>query len=177
MLSPCGVQRPNASNAAVQGARRHSLNRHAVTTLRCNACNEVQPLAKSCRACGTLFGQYACLECRFFDHDTKKKQFHCPHCNICRVGGAANFFHCSECASFACCREHKANSGPQHAEPSPLLLPRLVQECCLRAVQETEQGLALLRTSACCALAGPVLALRIRAAVWPLHAVFMATVM
>lgn len=84
----------------LQGARRHSLNRHSVTTLRCNFCGEVQPLAQQCTACGTVFGQYACLKCRFFDHDTHKKQFHCPQCNICRVGGATNFFHCNECG---CC--------------------------------------------------------------------------
>lgn len=42
----------------------------------------------------------SCLECRFFDDDTSKQQFHCEKCGICRVGGRENFFHCDRCG---CC--------------------------------------------------------------------------
>jgi RING finger/CHY zinc finger protein 1 len=37
------------------------------------------------------------MQCHFFDDDTSKQQFHCGDCGICRVGGRANFFHCSTC--------------------------------------------------------------------------------
>ena len=40
------------------------------------------------------------MQCQFFDDDLTRGQFHCDDCGICRVGGAANFFHCSTCA---CC--------------------------------------------------------------------------
>ena len=32
-------------------------------------------------------------ECRFYDDDVRKGQFHCDKCGICRVGGRDNFFH------------------------------------------------------------------------------------
>jgi hypothetical protein len=40
--------------------------------------------------CPSLRGR---SECRFFDDDVRKGQFHCAKCGICRVGGRDNFFH------------------------------------------------------------------------------------
>ena len=45
-------------------------------------------------------GACCLVQCQFFDDDLTRGQFHCDDCGICRVGGAANFFHCSTCA---CC--------------------------------------------------------------------------
>ena len=70
---------------------------HAVPCLvLCNPCQLhqcLEPVLPTCGAC--------CLvQCQFFDDDLSRGQFHCDDCGICRVGGAANFFHCSTCA---CC--------------------------------------------------------------------------
>jgi RING finger/CHY zinc finger protein 1 len=97
-----------------------------VVQVHCALCRTTQPLAEACVACGTSFGRYTCLcvcrcpccphittrtiaepcaapscrECRYFDDDIRKEQFHCAKCGICRVGGRANFFHCDTCG---CC--------------------------------------------------------------------------
>ena len=68
--------------------------------LVCALCGTRQAAAPACGACGAAFGAYACLRCCFFDDDTRKRQFHCDACGICRVGGQENFFHCGTCG---CC--------------------------------------------------------------------------
>ncbi|KAK9702434.1 Ring finger domain [Popillia japonica] len=74
----------------------HELNRHAVLQVICMVCKEKQRARMSCSRCGTKFGQYFCLRCRFYD-DEDKGQFHCEGCGICRVGGRENYSHCSTC--------------------------------------------------------------------------------
>lgn len=71
-----------------------------MTEVVCAVCDERQPVAERCAACGVQFGAYSCNKCNFFDDDTSKEQFHCTDCGICRVGGRENFFHCGTCG---CC--------------------------------------------------------------------------
>ena len=76
-----------------------------VVSLLCNDCGgrgavRFHVLGHKCGACGAAFGAYACLRCCFFEDDTRKRQFHCDQCGICRVGGQENFFHCATCG---CC--------------------------------------------------------------------------
>ncbi len=71
----------------------HELDRKCVSRVVCGLCSTEQPVAAACVSCGTAFGRYTCLECRFFDDDVRKGQFHCDKCGICRVGGRDNFFH------------------------------------------------------------------------------------
>ena len=78
----------------------HDFDRRGVARVQCALCETVQPFGSSCVACGTGFGRYTCLECRFFDDDISKQQWHCAKCGICRAGGKANFFHCDACG---CC--------------------------------------------------------------------------
>ena len=54
-------------------------------------------------------------ECRFFDDDVRKGQFHCAACGICRVGGRDNFFHCDTCG---CCYSTAIRSGHRCVERS-----------------------------------------------------------
>ena len=78
----------------------HDFDRRGVARVQCALCDTEQPFGSSCVACGTGFGRYTCLECRFFDDDISKQQWHCAKCGICRAGGKANFFHCDACG---CC--------------------------------------------------------------------------
>ena len=86
-------------DACPAGTTEHTIDRKAVTELVCAPCGLRQAVAAACAACGTRFGAYACLECRLFDDDTGKQQFHCDECGICRVGGRDNFAHCDTCGS------------------------------------------------------------------------------
>ena len=83
------------------------MDRKAVTELVCAECGLRQAVAETCAspACGVRFGEYACLECRFFDDDVgeqKNDYFHCDKCGICRRGGRENWVHCDTCG--ACLR-------------------------------------------------------------------------
>lgn len=82
-----------SASRAARAPSWHELDRKCVSDVQCALCHTVQPVAEACLACGTAFGRYTCLECRFFDDDVRKGQFHCDKCGICRVGGRDNFFH------------------------------------------------------------------------------------
>jgi len=45
------------------------------------------------------FIRYFCGTCKFFDDDEKKSIYHCPHCEICRVGKGLgiDYQHCMKC--------------------------------------------------------------------------------
>ncbi|XP_022992470.1 E3 ubiquitin-protein ligase MIEL1-like [Cucurbita maxima] len=78
---------------------RHDLVRQDVRQVVCLICNTEQEVSKSCSKCNVNMGEYFCGICKFYDDDTRKKQFHCDACGICRVGGRENFFHCEKCGS------------------------------------------------------------------------------
>jgi RING finger and CHY zinc finger domain-containing protein 1 len=108
----------------MQGAKKHVLDRHAITRVKCAQCGLEQRVARQCASCLQQFGKYSCLECNFFDENVSKRQFHCHMCGICRVGallscenarpvllkrmqpwnaavgGREHFFHCEQCG---CC--------------------------------------------------------------------------
>jgi len=75
----------------------HNLDRKLVQELECIKCLNRSPIRADCGECGVIFGTaYFCAECRLFDNQDKG-QFHCDGCAICRVGGQANYEHCSTC--------------------------------------------------------------------------------
>lgn len=78
--------------------KRHTIDRHAVTHMRCRACATVQPKAQSCGNCKAVLGNYYCDVCSFWDHDGPTKQtYHCAGCGICRVGPPEAYRHCDKC--------------------------------------------------------------------------------
>lgn len=77
--------------------KRHTMDRHAVRTVKCMPCGAVQPAAQVCTSCGVTLGAYFCPRCNLFD-DKPRGQWHCDGCGICRVGGPENFRHCDRCA-------------------------------------------------------------------------------
>jgi hypothetical protein len=42
-----------------------------------------------------------CVLTSFFFWQTKKQQYHCDSCGICRIGGRDNFFHCDRCGMYS----------------------------------------------------------------------------
>jgi hypothetical protein len=46
---------------------------------------------------------------------TKKQQYHCDSCGICRGGGRDNFFHCDRCG---CCYSNALQNGHRCVEKS-----------------------------------------------------------
>ncbi|XVF12013.1 hypothetical protein REPUB_Repub08aG0078000 [Reevesia pubescens] len=78
----------------------HSLDRKSVTKMMCMKCLMIQPIGLTCStvSCHNLsMGKYYCRICKLFDDE--RKIYHCPYCNLCRVGKGLgiDYFHCMNC--------------------------------------------------------------------------------
>lgn len=73
----------------------HQLDRFKVKEVQCAKCKQLQQARQVCEGCSNVFGEYYCDICHLFDKD--KKQYHCEHCGICRIGPKEDFFHCTKC--------------------------------------------------------------------------------
>eukprot|EP00250_Pteridium_aquilinum_P020435 c24812_g2_i1 orf=723-3299(-) len=78
----------------------HTMDRQATQEMMCMKCLEVQPVAQYCAtpSCdGFCMAKYFCSICKLFDD--KRDIYHCPSCNLCRVGKGlgVDFFHCMTC--------------------------------------------------------------------------------
>ncbi|XP_010906998.2 zinc finger protein BRUTUS isoform X1 [Elaeis guineensis] len=78
----------------------HPMDRKATTEMMCMHCLKVQPIGPTCKtpSCdGFSMAKYYCNICKFFDDE--RTVYHCPFCNLCRVGKGlgVDFFHCMKC--------------------------------------------------------------------------------
>ncbi|XP_031248164.1 zinc finger protein BRUTUS-like [Pistacia vera] len=78
----------------------HSMDRKATTEMMCMCCMKIQPVGPFCTtpSCGGFsMAKYYCPICKFFDDE--RVVYHCPFCNLCRVGRGlgVDFFHCMTC--------------------------------------------------------------------------------
>ncbi|XP_051146044.1 zinc finger protein BRUTUS-like [Andrographis paniculata] len=78
----------------------HSMDRKATSEMMCMKCRQIQPVGPVCAtpACeGLSMAKYYCSSCKFFDDE--REVYHCPSCNLCRVGKGLgiDFFHCMTC--------------------------------------------------------------------------------
>ncbi|KQK05031.1 zinc finger protein BRUTUS [Brachypodium distachyon] len=78
----------------------HTMERKATVEMMCMRCLKVQPVGSNCQtpSCnGLSMAKYHCSICKFFDDE--RSVYHCPFCNLCRVGQGlgTDFFHCMNC--------------------------------------------------------------------------------
>ncbi|KAJ8769252.1 hypothetical protein K2173_001842 [Erythroxylum novogranatense] len=76
------------------------MDRKATSEIMCMRCLKIQPVGPVCStpSCGGFsMANYYCNICRFFDDE--RTVYHCPFCNLCRVGKGLgiDFFHCMKC--------------------------------------------------------------------------------
>ena len=64
----------------------HQINRYEINRFRCMLCGTIQPPSQNCVNCKVSFARYFCDTCRFLDDDPDKHIYHCPDCNLCRIG-------------------------------------------------------------------------------------------
>ncbi|KAK8470487.1 hypothetical protein PHAVU_004G156022 [Phaseolus vulgaris] len=91
-------------------ASDHSMDRKATMEMMCMRCLTIQPVGSVCisPSCdGLTMAKYYCNICKFFDDE--RNVYHCPFCNICRVGQGLgiDYFHCMKCN---CCLGIKSAS-------------------------------------------------------------------
>lgn len=78
----------------------HSMDRKATLEMMCMSCLKIQPVGPICitPSCnGLSMAKYYCSICKFFDDE--RNVYHCPFCNLCRVGKGLgiDYFHCMTC--------------------------------------------------------------------------------
>jgi len=86
-----------------------NLDRYAVTEIYCVRCSTLQPAGKSCinpdcesqqdKKQQDPFAKYYCKICNLYDDEPNKNIFHCPFCNVCRIGKGLgiDYRHCMRC--------------------------------------------------------------------------------
>ncbi|PIA40232.1 hypothetical protein AQUCO_02500140v1 [Aquilegia coerulea] len=72
----------------------------STTKMMCMKCLTVQPVGATCSniSCnGLSMAKYFCSICRLYDNE--REIYHCPYCNLCRVGKGLgiDYFHCMNC--------------------------------------------------------------------------------
>mmetsp|Transcript_2824 Transcript_2824/g.4756 ORF Transcript_2824/g.4756 Transcript_2824/m.4756 type:complete len:410 (-) Transcript_2824:173-1402(-) len=93
----------------------HIANRYEVQSMWCMVCETLQPCASHCVSCGVMMAKYFCAICNLFDDAVNRPIYHCPFCNVCRVGLGLgkDQFHCMNCN--ACMstklKDHKCVNG------------------------------------------------------------------
>ena len=92
----------------------HTLPRSSITKIWCMQCHTLQDESSQCIQCHLNFSSYHCSTCHLHEDNANKNIYHCPYCNVCRVGQGLgkDYFHCMQCN--ACIstslREHKCVS-------------------------------------------------------------------
>ncbi|CAI9281352.1 unnamed protein product [Lactuca saligna] len=81
-------------------ATDHVMDRKATTMMICMKCLIIQPIGPTCStvSCNSLsMARYYCSICKLFDDE--RQIYHCPHCDLCRIGEGLgiDFFHCMNC--------------------------------------------------------------------------------
>ncbi|CAA7043287.1 unnamed protein product [Microthlaspi erraticum] len=77
----------------------HSVDRKQIKKMMCMKCLLIQPVGANCSntSCKLSMGKYFCKICKLYDDE--RKIYHCPYCNLCRVGKGLgiDYFHCMKC--------------------------------------------------------------------------------
>uniref|UniRef100_A0A1J3CE36 Putative RING finger protein C2F3.16 n=1 Tax=Noccaea caerulescens TaxID=107243 RepID=A0A1J3CE36_NOCCA len=77
----------------------HSVDRKQIKKMMCMKCLMIQPIGANCSntSCKLSMGKYFCKICKVYDDE--RKIYHCPYCNLCRVGKGLgiDYFHCMKC--------------------------------------------------------------------------------
>ncbi|XP_016511441.2 zinc finger protein BRUTUS-like At1g74770 isoform X1 [Nicotiana tabacum] len=100
LLAPCCKKLFTCIRCHDDTTTDHSLDRKTITQMMCMKCLKIQPVGPSCStpSCSSFsMGRYYCKICKLFDDE--RQIYHCPFCNLCRLGkGLGNdYFHCMNC--------------------------------------------------------------------------------
>ncbi|KAG5186259.1 zinc ion binding protein [Tribonema minus] len=84
----------------------HTMDRYRVVEMLCMVCGALQPISGACAhaACPSnsstaTLSRYYCAICHLHDDDASKDIYHCPYCNVCRLGKGlgVDYCHCMKC--------------------------------------------------------------------------------
>ena len=120
-----------------------SLDRNAVTQIRCVECQLEQEPSTKCRRCHIEFAEYVCLDCSLYRQNATPTGgiFHCSDCKICRIGDGLGIshWHCNNCV--ACL---SVDISPEHH--TKICRPAAAQDdCCIcfESLEDSQQPLVI----------------------------------
>ncbi|XP_050377186.1 zinc finger protein BRUTUS-like At1g74770 [Argentina anserina] len=81
----------------------HTIDRRSVTEMMCMKCLKIQPIGHTCSTASCSDLSMARYFCKIFDDE--RIIYHCPYCNLCRVGKGLgiDYFHCMTCNACMSC--------------------------------------------------------------------------
>ncbi|CAH8358857.1 unnamed protein product [Eruca vesicaria subsp. sativa] len=98
LLAPCCDQLFTCIHCHDEEAD-HLVDRKQIEKMMCMKCLLIQPIGANCSntLCKSSMGKYFCEICKLFDDE--RSIYHCPYCNLCRVGEGLgiDYFHCMTC--------------------------------------------------------------------------------
>ncbi|KAF2592079.1 hypothetical protein F2Q70_00045072 [Brassica cretica] len=104
LLAPCCYQLFTCIHCHDEDAD-HLVDRKHITKMMCMKCLLIQPIGANCSnaSCKASMGEYFCKICKIFDDE--RSIYHCPYCNLCRVGEGLgiDYFHCLKCNACLSC--------------------------------------------------------------------------
>jgi len=102
-----------------------NLDRYAVTEVYCMKCSTLQPANDSCtnpkcESQGSAFAKYHCKICNLYDDEPNKNIFHCPYCNVCKIGKGLgiDYRHCMQCNACVSLDDDDHRCIPQRLQSS-----------------------------------------------------------
>lgn len=142
------------------------LIRYDIKYIVCKECGTRQVTSNKCIGvnCGVIFGEYHCNICNLW-MEGRKSPFHCADCGFCRVGGGANFKHCTGCGmcisadsfeTHKCLKDKYKSECPvcredlftSRREPTDLICGHVIHKECLRKLAAFDYRCPICKRSA-----------------------------
>jgi hypothetical protein len=94
------------------------LDRYAVTEVLCMRCGALQPASDRCvnpKCDPKPFAKYSCRICSLYDDNPNHSVYHCPYCNVCRLGLGLgiDYRHCMRCNACVSLEDDEHQCVPQ----------------------------------------------------------------
>ena len=120
VVAPC-CERAHGCRHCHDEAEDHRLVPSQVSTMLCAHCGSETPAAADCGRCGRRQARYFCGICRLWDDTPGRDIYHCPFCNLCRLGKGlgVDAQHCMRCNSCMALAEHASHACRRLPEACP----------------------------------------------------------
>ena len=120
VVAPC-CERAHGCRHCHDEAEDHRLAPSQISAMLCASCGVQGPAAMDCSSCGARQARYFCGICRLWDDTPGREIYHCPFCNLCRLGKGlgVDAQHCMGCNSCMALAEHASHACRRLPEACP----------------------------------------------------------
>ena len=120
VVAPC-CARAHGCRHCHDEAEDHKLVPSQVSSILCAHCGVEGPAGAECSSCGRRQARYYCAICRLWDDTPGRDIYHCPFCNLCRLGKGlgVDAQHCMRCNACMALAEHASHACRRLPEACP----------------------------------------------------------